>query len=320
MAHDPAHVQDPAVDPAPPLAVIDPALARRHRMRQWLGFAILLIGAALLLHQGWRWIKPAGVIGQGSVIAMALQAGLLAAAATAFGTLPALGTRSLSARGQDALMGFGAGVMLAACSFSLILPGLEAAREHATPTGAASQVALAVLLGAWALMALDRWLPHEHFIKGREGMDPTRLRRTTLFVIAVTLHNLPEGLAIGVAFAANDPVAAASLSLAIAIQDLPEGFVIAVALMTVGYSRRKALLLGAASGLVEPVGAVLGAWVVSAWPLLLPWGLGFAAGAMLFVISHEIIPESHRKGHERWATQGLMLGFALMMVLDTALG
>ena len=177
-----------------------------------------------------------------------------------------------------------------------------------------------MLLGAWALMALDRWLPHEHFIKGREGMDPTRLRRTTLFVIAVTLHNLPEGLAIGVAFAANDPVAAASLSLAIAIQDLPEGFVIAVALMAVGYSRRKALLLGAASGLVEPVGAVLGAWVVSAWPLLLPWGLGFAAGAMLFVISHEIIPESHRKGHERWATQGLMLGFALMMVLDTALG
>ncbi|KAI1698397.1 ZIP zinc transporter domain-containing protein [Ditylenchus destructor] len=174
-------------------------------------------------------------------MSMALQAGLLAAAATAFGSLPALGTRSLS-------------------------------------------VALAVLLGAWALMALDRWLPHEHFIKGREGIEAHRLRRTWLFVFAITLHNLPEGLAIGVAFAANDPVAAASLSLAIAIQDLPEGFVIAVALMNVGYSRRKALLLGAASGLVEPIGAVLGAWVVSEWPPLLPWGLGFAAGAMLFAV------------------------------------
>lgn len=298
----------------------DRPVTRLHRVRQVLGFGILLIGAALLLHQGWSWMRPAAGVGQGSVISMALQAGLLAAAATAFGTLPALGTRSLSARGQDALMGFGAGVMLAACSFSLIIPGVAAAREHSTPTGAAVQVALAVLMGAWALMALDRWLPHEHFIKGREGTDPKRLRRTTLFVIAVTLHNIPEGLAMGVAFAANDPIAAASLSLAIAIQDLPEGFVIAVALMGVGYSRRKALLLGAASGLVEPVGAVLGAWVVSEWPLLLPWGLGFAAGAMLFVISHEIIPESHRKGHERWATQGLMLGFALMMVLDTALG
>lgn len=169
-------------------------------------------------------------------------------------------------------------------------------------------------------MALDRWLPHEHFIKGREGVDGRRMRRTTLFVMAVTLHNLPEGLAMGVAFAANDAVAAAGLSLAIAIQDLPEGFVIAVALMAVGYPRGKALAIGAASGLIEPVGAVLGAWVVSEWPLLLPWALGFAAGAMLFVISHEIIPESHRKGHERWATQGLMLGFALMMVLDTALG
>ncbi|WP_195796067.1 ZIP family metal transporter [Roseateles sp. DAIF2] len=296
--------------------------ARRMNTRRAIGLIIVLLGALLLLHQGWhRLLQPAA---WPDAMWPALQAGCLAALATAFGTLPALGTRSMSARSQDALMGFGAGVMLAACSFSLIIPGLEAARAHATPGGAAAQVALAVLLGAWSLMLLDRWLPHEHFIKGREGPGAheaaQRLRRTTLFVIAVTLHNLPEGLAIGVAFAGGDTVGAATLSLAIAIQDMPEGFVIAVALMAVGYSRRRALLLGAASGLVEPIGALLGAWVVSQWQPLLPWGLGFAAGAMLFVISHEIIPESHRKGHERWATQGLMLGFALMMVLDTALG
>ncbi len=282
-----------------------------------LGVVILLLGVAALAQVGWTVLHGGG---SASVMSMAWQAGLIAAAATALGTLPALGTRSLSDRSQDALMGFGAGVMLAACSFSLILPGLSAAREHTSATGAAALMAMAVLLGAWALMAMDRWLPHEHFIKGREGLDAMRLRRTTLFVIAVTLHNLPEGLAMGVGFASGDPVAAAGLSLAIAIQDVPEGFVIAVALMSIGFSRTRSVAVGAASGLVEPVGAVLGAWVVSAWPMLLPWGLGFAAGAMLFVISHEIIPESHRKGHERWATQGLMLGFALMMVLDTALG
>lgn len=290
---------------------------RGHRLRMAVGLSILLIGGLVLVHQGWLHIQAGREAS--SAMFMALQAGLLAAGATAFGTLPALGTRSLSARGQDALMGFGAGVMLAASAFSLILPGLEAAREHTTAGSAAVQMALAVLVGGWALMALDRWLPHEHFIKGREGLDAKRLRRTTLFVIAVTLHNLPEGLAMGVAFASGDTGGAASLSLAIAIQDLPEGFVIAVALMGVGYSRLTAVAIGAASGAIEPVGAVLGAWVVSQWPLLLPWGLGAAAGAMLFVISHEIIPESHRKGHERWATQGLMLGFALMMILDTAL-
>lgn len=289
--------------------------------RRALGILIVAGGSLALARPLWLLLEG---VDPGGALSLAWQAGLLAALATALGALPALGTRTLSERSQDALLGFGAGVMLAACAFSLILPGLEAARRLSSPAGAALQLALAVLLGSWALMALDRWLPHEHFIKGREGpgaqAQAQRLRRTALFVIAVSLHNLPEGLAMGVAFAGGDREAATSLSLAIAIQDLPEGFVIAMALMAVGYARHRALLVGAASGLIEPLGALLGAWVVSQQPLLLPWGLGFAAGAMLFVISHEIIPESHRKGHERWATQGLMLGFALMMVLDTALG
>jgi ZIP family zinc transporter len=137
-------------------------------------------------------------------------------------------------------------------------------------------------------------------------------------VFAIYLHNLPEGLAIGVAYAVD---AAQGLVLAsgIAIQDIPEGLVVALALIAAGYGRRHAVLVGVASGLIEPVGAALGASVVMASPLLLPCGLGFAAGAMLFVVSHEIIPESHRQGHENFATTGLMLGFVLMMVLDTAL-
>ena len=167
---------------------------------------------------------------------------------------------------------------------------------------------------------MDRLLPHEHFIKGREGIEAHRLRRTWLFVFAITLHNLPEGLAIGVGYAGNDPVRGTALATGIAIQDIPEGLVVAVALIAAGYKRSFAVALGMLSGLVEPVGAVLGAAVVGWSAAMLPWGLGFAAGAMLFVISHEIIPESHRKGHEVYATCGLMLGFVLMMLLDTALG
>ena len=172
-------------------------------------------------------------------------------------------------------------------------------------------------------MLMDRLLPHEHFIKGREGLDPQgarKLQRTWLFVFAIALHNLPEGLAIGVGYAGNDGLRANALATGIAIQDVPEGLVVAVALLAAGYKRSFAVALGMASGLVEPLGVVLGAVIVSGSAALLPWGLGFAAGAMLFVISHEIIPESHRKGHEAFATGGLMLGFVLMMVLDTALG
>ncbi|MNT15947.1 zinc transporter ZupT [compost metagenome] len=145
------------------------------------------------------------------------------------------------------------------------------------------------------------------------------MRRTWLFVFAIVLHNIPEGLAIGVGYAGNEGLRANALAIGIAIQDVPEGFVVAAALIAAGYGRGLAIALGIASGLVEPLGAVVGATVVGHSALLLPWGLGFAAGAMLFVISHEIIPESHRKGHEAFATAGLMTGFVLMMVLDTAL-
>src|SRR5699024_10060230 len=147
-----------------------------------------------------------------------------------------------------------------------------------------------------------------------------KLRRTWLFVIAIVLHNLPEGLAIGVAYAAQDIASAHALAAGIAIQDIPEGLVVAVALLAAGYRRSIAISIGMLSGLAEPVMAVFGAAVIGLSWALLPWGLGLAAGAMLFVISHEIIPESHRKGHEAAATTGLMIGFVVMMLLDTAMG
>ncbi|QNP48446.1 ZIP family metal transporter [Diaphorobacter aerolatus] len=252
----------------------------------------------------------------------ALIGGGIAALATALGTLPVLLAQRPSERVQDTLFGFGAGVMLAACAFSLVMPALEAARASAfgsNPWGAGGIVGSAILLGGLALLALDRLLPHEHFIKGREGASGQQLRRTWLFVIAIVLHNLPEGLAIGVGYAGNEGMRANALAIGIAIQDVPEGFVVAAALLAVGYARGLSVAIGMLSGLVEPLGAVIGAGAISHSITLLPWGLGFAAGAMLFVISHEIIPESHRKGHEAFATAGLMAGFVMMMVLDTAL-
>ena len=255
----------------------------------------------------------------GPVLA-ALIGGSVAAAATALGALPALFARRIEQRTQDALLGFGAGVMLAASAFSLVLPAITAAREQgAGRWGAGLTVGVAILLGAGLIHLLDRVIPHEHFIKGPEGRSSHRLKRTWLFVFAICLHNLPEGLAIGVGFA-TDLAQGTALATGIAIQDIPEGLVVAVALIAAGYGRTRAVLVGMASGLIEPVGAVAGASVVVAVPLLLPCGLGFAAGAMLFVVSHEIIPESHRQGHENFATGGLMLGFVLMMLLDTALG
>lgn len=288
------------------------------RLRTWLGLAACLGGALVLLTQAW------GHVLSDQVVMNALVGGSVAALATAIGTVPVLLSRELSERVQDTLFGFGAGVMLAASAFSLIIPGLEAARSAQILGGGAwaagGVVGSAIVLGALALLAMDRLLPHEHFIKGREGAAARKLHRTWLFVIAIALHNLPEGLAIGVGYAANEGVRANALAMGIAIQDVPEGLVVAVALLAAGYGRAFAVSLGMASGLVEPIGAVLGASIVGYSAALLPWGLGFAAGAMLFVISHEIIPESHRKGHEAFATGGLILGFVLMMLLDTALG
>ncbi|MDO9405790.1 MAG: ZIP family metal transporter [Polaromonas sp.] len=293
-------------------------VATRHTwtFRRLAGFAIVLAGLVVL------GLQFAQYVAANQVVADALMGGSVAALATALGTLPVLFSQKLSERAQDTLFGFGAGVMLAACAFSLIIPGLDAARQAgAGPWHAGGVMGAAILLGGAALLAMERLLPHEHFIKGVEGgVSAKVLRRTWLFVFAIALHNLPEGLAIGVAFAGTDPMRAGALSAGIAIQDVPEGLVVAVALLAAGYRRRLAVGLGAATGLVEPIGAVLGAAVVSYSAALLPWGLGFAAGAMLFVISHEIIPESHRKGHEAFATGGLMIGFVIMMLLDTALG
>lgn len=282
---------------------------------QWLVAAIGLAIFLLLAAGGY-----AAVRGDVPHLSGALLGGCAAAFATALGTLPVLLSWRPSRRAHDAMLGFGAGVMLAACAFSLIIPALEAGAAMGAGSWAASgTVAAGIIAGAFGLLLVDRLLPHEHFIKGVEGSRSRQLKRVWLFIIAIALHNIPEGLAIGVAFAGAGTQAASALALGISIQDIPEGLVVALAMRGVGYGRGVAVGVASFTGLVEPLMAMFGALVVGLSAALLPWGLAVAAGAMLFVISHEIIPESHRQGHESWATGGLMIGFVLMMLLDTAL-
>jgi ZIP family zinc transporter len=244
-------------------------------------------------------------------------ASLAAGLATGVGAFPVLFFRDVSRQIQDIMMGFGAGVMMAATSFSLIVPAITAAGGGAS---SAFIVAGGMMIGGLFLFLSDRYSPHEHFIKGPEGADPRNLKRIWLFVIAITLHNFPEGLAVGVGFGGGNISNGTTLAVGIGLQNLPEGLVVALALITERYTPLKALMIALATGLVEPAGGVIGAGIVSISEPLLPWGLAFAAGAMLFVISDEIIPESHRKGFEKQATFGVMVGFVVMMILDVTLG
>lgn len=251
----------------------------------------------------------------------ALAGSAVAALATALGALPALFIRHISARWEAIMLGFGAGVMVAAACFSLIVPGIEAgAAILGSQLAGVLIVATGLLLGAIGLLFADKLVPHEHPTAGRHGPDWIHLRRVWLMVFAIALHNFPEGMAIGVGFAGGDPSVGIPLAAAIAIQDVPEGLVVAVALRTVAYSPWKATLAGALTGLAEPLGAVVGVALGSSFAPFYPLGLGFAAGAMIWVVSHEIIPETHRKGHEQAATLGLIGGFIAMLLLDTGLG
>jgi zinc transporter, ZIP family len=246
---------------------------------------------------------------------------LLAGLASGLGALPIYLMRRISEEAQDVLLGFAAGVMLAASFFSLIIPGLEVARGQGVgEVGAVSIVGCGVLLGAAGLWLIHRYTPHEHFVLGREGPPSVRLRRIWLFIVAITLHNVPEGIAVGVGFGTGDPARGLPLAIGIGLQNMPEGLAVAVALLTLNYTKAQAVLVALLTGLVEPVGGLAGAGAVTIAEFLLPLGLAIAAGAMIFVISDEIIPETHRRGMENHGTAGLMIGLVLMMFLDVALG
>ncbi|GAB4562650.1 MAG: ZIP family metal transporter [Anaerolineae bacterium] len=231
--------------------------------------------------------------------------------ATGIGALPVLFTRNVSDQLLDGMLGFAAGVMLAATAFSLLVPALELGGIWVTMIG--------VIAGAVFLDAADRFIPHAHFVSGPEGPS-SALRRIWLLILAITLHNFPEGLAVGVGFGSGNIDAAIVLAIAIGLQNMPEGLAVALPLVRERYSRWRAVWYATLSGLVEPIAGLIGVLAVRYAQPFLPFGLAFAAGAMLFVVSDEIIPETHRRGYERVGTGGVILGFVVMMLLDNMFG
>ncbi|HOM76588.1 MAG TPA: ZIP family metal transporter [Anaerohalosphaeraceae bacterium] len=260
-------------------------------------------------------------------VVQAFLATLFTWALTALGAASVFLTKTISRRLLDFMLAFAGGVMIAASFWSLLAPGIEMAQLQGQT--AWIPAAVGFLLGGAFLRLMDRFLPHLHLgypMSEAEGVH-TRWRRTTLLVMAITLHNIPEGLAVGVAFGAlryglssASFTAACALAMGIGLQNLPEGMAVSVPIRQMGTSRLKSFWYGQLSGMVEPIAGLIGAAAVVLVSPILPYAMGFAAGAMIYVVVEEVIPESQRAGNTDLATVGTMVGFAVMMTLDVALG
>ncbi len=244
---------------------------------------------------------------------------------TALGASVVFLFKTMNRKLLNGMLGFTGGVMVAASYWSLLAPAI--AMTEGEGFAKVWHSAIGFILGAGFLFLLDKLLPHLHInFQVKEGMK-TPWQRTTLMVLAITLHNIPEGLAVGVLFggvAAGIPEAtvagAVILAMGIGLQNLPEGIAVAIPLKRMDLSRTKSFLYGQSSAMVEPVAGVLGAVAVSFFTPILPYALAFAAGAMIFVVVEEVIPETQQDGHSDIATLGFMGGFVVMMILDVALG
>ncbi|MCB1317005.1 MAG: ZIP family metal transporter [Leptospiraceae bacterium] len=236
-------------------------------------------------------------------------------------------TRRIRQNWLDAMLGFAGGVMIAASAWGLLTPAFEMEQESGRPVW--WTIPTAFLIGGLVIWLIHTILPHAHKDADGdrvEGMSAS-WKRTTLLIVAITIHNIPEGIAVGVAFgaaAAGAPGAsiagAAALALGIGIQNFPEGMAVALPLRREGMSIFRSFWYGQLSGIVEPLGGIFGAWLVFSSQAILPYALAFAAGAMIFVVLQEVVPESQAHGNSGYATTGGMIGFALMMVLDLTLG
>lgn len=231
----------------------------------------------------------------------------------------------INSKVEKTLLGFASGVMVAASVWSLLIPSIEMANEQKIIAWVPATVGL--LFGIAFLLVLDSIIPHLHLKSSEPEGIKSKLKKTTMMVLAVTLHNIPEGMAVGVLFAGalsqNSGVTMAgafALAIGIAIQNFPEGAIISMPLKGEGMSKPKAFLCGTLSGIVEPIGAVITILLTSAIVRVLPYLLSFAAGAMLYVVVEELIPESQNGEHSNLGTIGFAIGFAIMMILDVALG
>ncbi len=267
-------------------------------------------------------------LSQFNLILVGIIASLAAGIATGIGALPIFFTKNVSRKFLDALLGIAAGVMLAATSFSLIIPAIE---KGGGGVRGSFITLIGILIGGLFIDFVDRFFPDTNLLSnalngksninaGSSILSP-ELKKVWLFIVAITVHNFPEGLAVGVGFGDGDILNGLSLAIGIGLQNIPEGLAVALPLIREGYSKKKAFLIVLATGLVEPIGGLMGVGLVQIARPILPLALSFAAGAMLFVISHEIIPETqNHDGHSKLSTHALLLGFVVMMFLDNTLG
>lgn len=270
-----------------------------------------------------EWLK------QFSPVEQALIGTLFTWAMTATGAAMVFFFKKINQNVLNGMLGFAAGVMIAASFWSLLAPGIDMAEELGQTAWLTA--AIGFLGGGAFLYLVDKLMPHLHLgldISQAEGIK-TSWQRSILLVLAITLHNIPEGMAVGVAFgaaaggSASSIAGAVALALGIGLQNLPEGAAVSIPLRREGFSRRKAFLYGQSSGLVEPIAGVIGAFAVVSMRPILPYALAFAAGAMIYVVVEELIPEAQREvGGSKTdvATIGCLIGFAVMMILDVALG
>lgn len=278
--------------------------ARRHL---WIGLAMALVAVAFGIEQATQWFAAHPMAAKG------VEASLLAGLATGLGAIPVLFWRRPQQSAMAPMLGLAGGMMLAASLFSLLVPAVQTVAASGSPWLLGIATAVALIAGAAAMQHLDRRMPHEHVETLEEsGLQP----RVGLVVAAIALHNLPEGLAVGVASAAG---ADHGMTLGIALQNIPEGWIVASAMMALGAAPLRAALIALATGLVEPVGGLFGVVATTVADATLPLALAAAAGAMLWVVSHEMIPASHRAGRATAGTAGLVGGFAVMTVLAVGL-
>ena len=237
--------------------------------------------------------------------------------ATVIGAVIGFSFKGLSHKFSDIILSFAAGIMLAAAVLGLILPSVEMGGKYGLVITIGG-----IFAGAFFLNVIDKVVPHLHNIIGvdTEKHADTNLTKTLLFVIAIAIHNLPEGIAAGVGFGSNNITHALTIAGGIALQNIPEGMVIIAPLLSAGVSKKKTFFIALITGLIEVVGTLIGYFAVSIASIILPFMLAFAGGTMLYVISDEMIPETHAHGNERGATYALLIGFCLMLAVDVLFG
>ena len=243
--------------------------------------------------------------------------------ATVIGAIIGFLFKKISHRFSDIVLAFAAGVMLSAAVLGLILPSLDYGGKYGIIV-----TVMGVVIGALSLNFIDKLVPHLHKLAGGDKLLASQtseeqqagLSKILLFVLAIAIHNLPEGIAAGVGFGSGNDTQALIIAGGIALQNIPEGMVIIAPMLAVGVSKRKTFVIASLTGLVEIIGTLIGYFAVSVAQVILPFALAFAGGTMLYVISDEMIPETHAHGHERGATYALIVGFCLMLVMDVLLG